>query len=98
MQPVGYCCWCVHGLDAKGFVCSPLLSRGILFRFNETTFDRLRATWRIQHKFDVFFQNSLFISNAEAVLVERIVLMGCQTIGGIVSKETMCCVGGKVKH
>ena len=21
-----------------------------------------------------------------------------QTIGGIVSKETVCCVGGKVKH
>ena len=23
---------------------------------------------------------------------------GYQTIGGIVSKETVCCVGGKVKH
>ena len=24
--------------------------------------------------------------------------IGYQTIGGIVSKETVCCVGGKVKH
>ena len=25
-------------------------------------------------------------------------LLNDQTIGGIVSKETVCCVGGKVKH